>query len=140
MPRGKVGFGPGGVGAGEGVEFGFLVGSEVLDSGEFGALELALLVGVSGGAVAFEVGSVEDFVSAGFGLGLFDDLLLGDGFSIEVDEGNFFAFEPAGFGSGDAFDASDGEFAGPETMLGKGNESGADGFGLDEGEDGGGSL
>lgn len=76
-------------------------------------------------------------VGTGLSFRLFDDLLLSDAGFVEVDEGDLFALEPAGFGFGDAFNSADGEFAGPKTMLGEGDESGADSFGLNEGEDGG---
>ena len=120
----------GGIGAGEGVEFGFLVGSETFDSGELGALELALLIRFAGSAIAFEVVATVDVVGARLGLGLFDELGLGDGRWIVFDEGDFFAFEKAGFGCLNAFDAADGEFAGPEAVLREGDGFGGDGLGL----------
>lgn len=105
------------VGAREGVELGFLKSSEVCNFSKLGALQLALLIRFAGWAVAFEAVSSEDVVGARLGFGLFDDFGFGDGVLVEVDEGDFLAFQPAGFCCEDAFNAADGELASPKAVL-----------------------
>ena len=95
---GEIGFGASGVGAGEGVDLCFLVGGQVFDFCKLGALELAFLIGFAGGAITFEVVATVDVIGARLGLGLFDELVLGDGRGVVFDEGDFFSFEKAGFG------------------------------------------
>ena len=124
---GEVGFGACGVGAGEGVDLCFLVGCQAFDFCKLRALELPFLIGFAGGAIAFEVVATVDVIRTRLGLGLFDELGLGDGRGVVFDEGDFFPFEEAGFGRADALDAADGEFAGPEAVLRKGYRFGFDG-------------
>lgn len=134
MSWGEVGFGFGGIGAGVGVELCLLEGGEALNLIKARALQLAFLVGLSGRAVALEIGTSEHIVGTGLGFGLLDDLVFADGLFIKVNESDFLALEPASLCFDDSFNAANGKLTSPEAMLGKSNERGPDSLGLDEGE------